>query len=422
MKNIQKYRLIVQLLFMPLYIVGLFTQFKVTILLIMISAFFIGVYHCGWMCPYGTLQELTGKLGGKLGIKKIKMPVYIQHYLVYVRYVIYVLFMLFTLDILFTMMTYDPRVTTEFLMTGNVVTIGAIIVLTSFLLISLFFDRPFCNYLCIEGAKFGLISLLRPVTIHRHEQTCINCKKCDKVCPMQIEVSTTEYLHSPSCIHCFECMDVCPVNETLTYGSVTVTPKLKKHYTHMLAFAAIIGTCFLFYSIALSNAADTLDSTSTLFKAEAETTDDFSGNIDNQEGSHNGRHNNNNSASQDFSNPEVNLSTEDTPSSIDSDTNASTNNDTISDAMGIADGIYSGVGRGFRGNMTVEVTIAHEMITQVEVVKHVDDYRWFSYAYPIITDRMINEQTVYVDTVSGATYSANGIIKGAIEALESAGN
>jgi polyferredoxin len=99
--------------------------------------------------------------------------------------------------------------------------------MVSFVIISIFFERPFCNYFCSEGVKFGVFSLTRVFSIKRNEATCVGCKKCDKACPMNINVSIKDQIRHGQCINCFECISACPVENTLTYGRVKL-PKFKK--------------------------------------------------------------------------------------------------------------------------------------------------------------------------------------------------
>ena len=103
---------------------------------------------------------------------------------------------------------------------GKNITALALTVMGSFLFIGMFFDRPFCNYFCPEGIRHGLLSLGRIFTIKRAPQTCISCRKCDQICPMQIKISTSTNLRHAHCINCFKCLSACPVAKTLTYGKV----------------------------------------------------------------------------------------------------------------------------------------------------------------------------------------------------------
>lgn len=444
MKTIQKSRLIIQLIAIVLFAVGFFTAFRETIMVVMLGGIIFGVYFCGWLCPFGTLQELTSKLGTKLKIHKYKMPKVIHKYLFYSRYLIYGIFTLFTIDILMTLFMFDPRTNFLQLIAGNVITIGSIIVMVSFLFISLFFERPFCNYFCIEGAKYGLISIFRPVTIKRNETSCIGCNKCDKVCPMNIEVSTIEHSHSPHCINCFECVSACPVKDTLTYGPVSLTSKLKTYYVKLVALAIIIGIGFLLYNIVDNDATDQLVDTNKIEIGvnSEETTDSIinedmsivdklkaKANGQGRGGDHHkeaftGDDNESKTSSTDNSSNTTSSNNESTTSTETSETtNSSTSdNSQIGGASGIADGVYQGEGRGFNGYMTIEITVVNELITKVEVVDHVDDARWFNAANGSIPDQIVDEQSADVNTVSGATYSSRGIIEGANAALEAARN
>jgi len=130
---------------------------------------------------------------------------------------------LVTSDFIFSIMSFDPRANFENLLSGKVITVGALSVMSFFVLIALFFDRPFCNYLCYEGAKYGLMSSLKFFTIRRDKSICVNCKKCDKVCPMNIKVSKCSNLRSPQCINCFQCVCSSPVKVTISYGKLNMT-------------------------------------------------------------------------------------------------------------------------------------------------------------------------------------------------------
>ncbi len=86
-----------------------------------------------------------------------------------------------------------------------------------------------------------------------------------------------------------------------------------------------------------------------------------------------------------------------------------------------ADGTWEGSGEGFRnGKTTVQVTIKNHKMTAIEVVSHQDTDSFFSKAKSSVIDAIMSSQSLEVDTVSGATYSSNGIIEAVSNALKRA--
>ena len=68
----------------------------------------------------------------------------------------------------------------------------------------------------------------------------------------------------------------------------------------------------------------------------------------------------------------------------------------------LEDGVYQGSGTGYRGNITVAVTIKDKQITSIEILSASDDEPFFGRAKGLI-DQIIKKQSTKVDTVSGAT-------------------
>lgn len=82
----------------------------------------------------------------------------------------------------------------------------------------------------------------------------------------------------------------------------------------------------------------------------------------------------------------------------------------------LADGVYKGTGTGYAGNITVSVQIKDKQIVAIDILSTSDDAAFFNRAKAVI-DRIIESQTLDVDTVSGATFSSNGIISAVKNAL-----
>ena len=83
------------------------------------------------------------------------------------------------------------------------------------------------------------------------------------------------------------------------------------------------------------------------------------------------------------------------------------------------DGTYIGVGEGYRGDIKVSVVIKNGKIYKINILSTEDDEQFFSKARKL-TSNIITKQTADVDTISGATFSSNGIIEAVSNALQKA--
>lgn len=82
----------------------------------------------------------------------------------------------------------------------------------------------------------------------------------------------------------------------------------------------------------------------------------------------------------------------------------------------LTDGVYKGTGTGYAGDITVAVQIKDKQIVAIDILSSSDDAAFFKRAQAVI-DKIIEGQTLEVDTVSGATYSSRGIISAVKNAL-----
>ena len=96
----------------------------------------------------------------------------------------------------------------------------------------------------------------------------------------------------------------------------------------------------------------------------------------------------------------------------------STSSDAFQDGT-YKDGTYTGTGKGYKGTVTAKVTISGGKIKTIDVSGS-DDAAYFGKAKNGIVNKIISGQTTNVDTVSGATYSSNGIISAVRNALKKA--
>lgn len=87
-------------------------------------------------------------------------------------------------------------------------------------------------------------------------------------------------------------------------------------------------------------------------------------------------------------------------------------------SVDLKDGTYTGVAEGYGPELTVSVTVAGNMITDVHVVSHNENnVKYYGKAIDAVPAAIVAAQTPIVDTISGATYTSNGIMQAVINAL-----
>ena len=182
-------------------------------LAIVLSRFF-----CGWFCAFGALQGAFGWLGKKLFRRRFTVPPKADAVLRWMKYPILAAIVYFTWkagDLVIR--PYDPLAAYGHLSAGlEAVWSGfavGLVMLIIILVLSMFYERAFCKYICPLGAALAILGRIPVLRIQRVVPTCISCKKCDRVCSMNIDVSQAGTIGSPECIACMECVTACPTNK-----------------------------------------------------------------------------------------------------------------------------------------------------------------------------------------------------------------
>jgi polyferredoxin len=182
-------------------------------------ALLVGPAFCGWACPLGSFQEWIGKIGRRIFGKRYNnmLPKNLDRWLRYLRYLVlaWVVYLTAVTGIL-VFADYDPYFTLFNFYTEDVALAG-LVILGAVMVLSLFVERPFCKYACPYGAVLGVFNLFRIFGIRRNASTCINCKACDRECPMNIKVSNGGVVRHHQCISCMKCTSeaACPIAATV---------------------------------------------------------------------------------------------------------------------------------------------------------------------------------------------------------------
>ena len=101
------------------------------------------------------------------------------------------------------------------------------------------------------------------------------------------------------------------------------------------------------------------------------------------------------------------------------DTATANNSATTFSGAQLKDGTYEGTAAGYNGNITVSVLVENGAVTSIDVLSNNETPNFFSRALTILSS-ITGSQSLEVDTISGATYSAAGLIHAVYDALQGA--
>lgn len=182
-----------------------------------------GPVICGWVCPLGSFQEWISTMGKKIFGRRFNtfVPAKVDRYLRYLRYFVLAMVVYKTASSAKLMFQdIDPYYALFNFWAGDV-SLKAFALLGVIIVASLFIERPWCKYLCPYGALLGLFNKFRLFKIRRSASTCIDCKACDKACPMNITVSTSTAVLNHQCISCMQCTseNACPIANTVDFST-----------------------------------------------------------------------------------------------------------------------------------------------------------------------------------------------------------
>lgn len=200
-----------------------------------------GRFVCGWLCPFGLIQDLLHKIPFPKKISTFRGDKLLRK-LKYVILLVFVILMpMFVVDLLGQGAPYFcklicPAGTLEgglplvLLNKGMRGAIGWLyawknVLLVAILFLSVIIYRPFCKYICPLGAVY---SLFQPISVFRYQvdqELCTHCGACAKTCKMQVDPVKSP--NHPECIRCGQCKKVCPTG-ALDYNVGKFRKKKKK--------------------------------------------------------------------------------------------------------------------------------------------------------------------------------------------------
>ncbi len=210
----------------PYYVIGI----------ILLYGILLGRFICGFLCPFGLIQELLHKIKTPK-LKKNKFTKIFSYF----KYVILV-FLVIIVPILYGFrntplpgfckyicpagtlegaMGYLSHIVNE----SEISALGPLFtwkfaLLVSFILGSIFIFRFFCRFFCPLGALYGLFNKISVFGIKLECHNCTDCGLCKAKCKMDIS-----HVGDHECISCGECIDVCPTKAIRWKGSKIFLPE-----------------------------------------------------------------------------------------------------------------------------------------------------------------------------------------------------
>ena len=404
----------------------------------------LGRVFCGFLCSFGALGDLVWFISRHTLRPKVKISPKADGILKYLKYAVLAVIVIFgwTLTLwdfdgynspwtVFAMLV-DPS---SWSMTNLFLTLGFVLLLL-IIVGSFFVERFFCRYLCPLGAIFSGVSKGRILRIRKTRKNCGSCSLCTAKCSMGIPLKDVDIVRSGECINCFQCTEVCPRRNAVADPQPLVTAAIAVAATSGLVYmgsafdtminatsvtaeasaadstdsaasSSVNGTSSAGSTSSASSASQSTDGTGMVVAPEESTTDNTAGTADSTAGTTDNTADNTTGTTNNAA---------DTASTADNA--AGTADSTAAASSGqYADGTYSGSGTGLRGETDVTVTVEGGQITSIEIVSYQDDSQYFNRAKNTIISEILEAQGIDVSTVSGATFSSNGIIEAVANAL-----
>lgn len=202
----------------------------------------IGRLICGFLCPFGLVQDLLHKIPTpKLSTKKLWPLRYIKYgvlaslvialglvlrdvYEVIPPYFCKYICPQGILEGAFPLAAANPNLRAGM---GTLFNwkLG-ILVLTSIL--SMIFYRPFCKWICPLGAFYSFFNKYSFYQIKVDDHKCVDCGKCARVCKMDVDIRKNSCHHE--CIRCNDCVKTCPTKAISTSMFREITNKEQMIY------------------------------------------------------------------------------------------------------------------------------------------------------------------------------------------------
>ena len=162
--------------------------------------------YCGWLCPFGALQELVNRAAKAVGIPQLSVPFGTHQRLTAIKYVIFLVLFGISLSALGTaeqaaeVEPFKTAIILRFARSWPFALYAGVTIAAS-----LFVERAFCRYVCPLGAAMAIPARLRLFDWLRRYRECGSpCQRCANDCPVQA-IHPEGHINPNECIQCLHC-------------------------------------------------------------------------------------------------------------------------------------------------------------------------------------------------------------------------
>jgi NosR/NirI family nitrous oxide reductase transcriptional regulator len=164
---------------------------------------------CGWLCPFGALQELLNNLAQWLKVPQVKVPWGLHERLWPVKYIIFLgLFGLSLYSVALTEVLAEVEPFKTAIILKFVREWPFVVYALALLAAGLFIERFFCRYLCPLGAALAIPGRIRMFEWLKRWPDCGSpCQRCANECPVQ-SIHPEGFINVNECIYCMHCQEL----------------------------------------------------------------------------------------------------------------------------------------------------------------------------------------------------------------------
>jgi NosR/NirI family nitrous oxide reductase transcriptional regulator len=161
---------------------------------------------CGWLCPFGALQELSNRAAKAVKVPQLKIPWAVHERLWPIKYMIFMVLFGISLgslafaEVLSEVEPFKTAIILRFMRDWWFVAFALALVGAG-----LFVERFFCRYLCPLGAALAIPGRMRMFDWLKRYRECGNpCKRCFNECPVEA-IHPEGHINPNECISCLHC-------------------------------------------------------------------------------------------------------------------------------------------------------------------------------------------------------------------------